>query len=159
MDAGDTEWTFSIDSLAVNMVPTEYVPANGSQSDRDLIKKMAEMVKAGSTFYFTIAQPEDPEYKTKNGSRGFSWFTKNATDESSPFVFPGGMPSDRLNDQRSARRHEKSLKEDIEKKWRLGVGIGVGLGVPLISAIVAGFAYKAGVKRGSPQGRIVPLDK
>lgn len=155
MDAGDTEWTFSIDDLAVDMLPTQYFPANGTQSDRELMQQIAQMAQKGSEFLFSIAQPESPEYRPNNETRGFSWFRNNATDESSPFLLPRGMSLERVFDQRYARRHTKSLEE----KWRIGVGVGVGLGMPLISAIVAGFAYKAGVKRGSPQGRIVSSDK
>ena len=145
------------------MLPTQYFPANGSESDRNLTMQMARFASEASSFYFTIAQPDGPGYKVNNRTWRPYQFKENATDISSAFRLNTGISRDQATDQGVQRAHEKHLREyltdDLNSKWKIGVGVGVGLGVPLISAIVAGFAYKAGVKRGSPQGRIVSSDK
>lgn len=129
-------------------------PAQLNSSD-DNFYRMLNLAKDGHEFYFTVAEPDDPEFG-EGYYGGGGRFGANASDVSGTFRFAEGLGSVLLDTQSVARDSMQAWQRMTEKKWQRNVGIGVGVGVGVGMPIIALASYfvgrrvgrkRAGVKR------------
>lgn len=141
VDAGQTELEIRFDRIPFGMLPGNTVPANGTGADFNVTRMLWEYMGSSEAMEFTVGQPEDPKYEDKHLE------DKNVTDMSKPFslAYAEYVGLARLS-QYSARYYISHKKEDLNKKWGIGLGVGVGLGGPILVAVTYYLGRRDGKK-------------
>lgn len=138
------------------MQPGNLLPANGSEQDRNLTSALVDFAKESQRWFFTVGQPEDPN-ASHNLTYRYSYLGHGATnvsDMSTLFLLRSHLAISLLLTQESARGYFDQEMGDLNKKWRIGVGVAVGLGVPLVAAIMFCFGSKMGEKKAKRRSKL-----